>query len=146
MLDVARYPEYRELRKVVWQFARDAEIGLPSASLKAASEWHPLLVARVKAFLKKLQDKFGYEEGPNLGQRLAKKKLSDEPMLQAIAKKTLVDPTLRIETIHGVKGESLDAVLYLAKKEHLKSLLEGTDTELGRIGYVALTRARNSSG
>ena len=143
MLDVARYPEYRELRKVVWQFARDTEIGLPSASLKAASEWHPLLVARVKAFLKKLQDKFGYEEGPNLGQRLAKKKLSDEPMLQAIAKKTLVDPTLRIETIHGVKGESLDAVLYLAKKEHLKSMVEGTDTEVGRIGYVALTRARN---
>lgn len=143
MLDVARYPEYREVRKAVWWFARDAQTGLPSAYLKAASEWHPLLVARVKTFLKKLRDMFGYEEGPNLGQRLAKKKLSDEPMLQAIATKTLVHPTLRIETIHGVKGESLDAVLYLATREHLKAMLEGTDTEVGRIGYVALTRARN---
>jgi hypothetical protein len=143
MLDVARYPEYREICKAVWQFARDPEAGLPSAFLKAASEWHPLLVARVKALLKKLQDKFGYEEGPNLGQRLAKKKLSDEPMLQAVVNKTLIDPMLRIETIHGVKGESLDAVLYLAAKKHLKPMLEGTDTEVGRIGYVALTRARN---
>jgi hypothetical protein len=44
---------------------------------------------------------------------------------------------------NGVKGESLDAVLYLADKEHVKALVNGTGTELGRIGYVALTRARN---
>ncbi len=51
--------------------------------------------------------------------------------------------TLRIDTVHQAKGESLDAVLYLATKDHLSSLIAGVRTELGRIGYVATTRARN---
>jgi hypothetical protein len=34
-------------------------------------------------------------------------------------------------------------VLYLANKEHASALLAGVDTEVGRIGYVAATRARN---
>lgn len=42
---------------------------------------------------------------------------------------------------HQVKGESLDAVPYLAAKEHIVALLAGVNTEVGRIGYVAGTRA-----
>lgn len=34
-------------------------------------------------------------------------------------------------------------MLYLATKEHVSALLAGVDSELGRIGYVAATRARN---
>ncbi|MNV83491.1 hypothetical protein D3C71_1773010 [compost metagenome] len=48
-----------------------------------------------------------------------------------------------MDTVHQVKGESLDAVLYLASKEHVAALLAGVDSEVGRIGYVAITRARN---
>ena len=48
-----------------------------------------------------------------------------------------------MDTVHQAKGESLDAVLYLATKEHVSALLAGVDSELGRIGYVAATRARN---
>lgn len=33
--------------------------------------------------------------------------------------------------------------MYVARKKHIRALLEGTQSELGRIGYVALTRARN---
>ncbi len=51
---------------------------------------------------------------------------------------------IRADTVHQAKGESLDAVLYLAaKKEHASALLAGVDAEVGRIGYVAVTRARN---
>lgn len=50
---------------------------------------------------------------------------------------------IRVDTVHQAKGESLDAVLYLATKEHVSALLAGMDSELGRIGYVAATRARN---
>jgi len=42
-----------------------------------------------------------------------------------------------------VKGESIDGVLYVAEKKQVRALLDGTTTELGRIGYVAVTRARN---
>ena len=55
-----------------------------------------------------------------------------------------IHAALRVDTYHGVKGESLD-VLHSADKEHVKALVNGTGTELGRIGYVALTRARNIS-
>tara|TARA_R100000306_G_scaffold58982_1_gene57742 strand:- start:3161 stop:3349 length:189 start_codon:yes stop_codon:yes gene_type:complete len=34
-------------------------------------------------------------------------------------------------------------VLYLTNKEHAEGLMNGVDTEIGRIGYVAVTRARN---
>jgi ATP-dependent exoDNAse (exonuclease V) beta subunit len=34
-------------------------------------------------------------------------------------------------------------VLYVAKKPNVQALLAGTDSEEGRIGYVAVTRARN---
>ncbi|MGL3429695.1 3'-5' exonuclease, partial [Salmonella enterica] len=50
---------------------------------------------------------------------------------------------IRIDTVHQAKGESLDAVLYLTNKEHVSALLTGVDSEVGRIGYVAVTRARN---
>jgi len=134
MLDVARYPEHREVRKAVWKFARGAETGLPSASLKAAFEWHPLLFARVKTFLKKLQEQFGYEEAPNLGQRLAKKKLSNEPMLQALDKKTLSTRSGVSRRFMGSRARVLTQCYIWQKKEHLKSILEGTDAEVGRIG------------
>src|SRR5207249_2366973 len=80
---------------------------------------------------------------PNIGMKLAKKQLSDLPMVDSNQQKTVVDARLRIETVHGVKGASLDAVLYLAERTHVKALIEGTGTETGRIGYVAVTRARD---
>jgi hypothetical protein len=33
--------------------------------------------------------------------------------------------------------------MYVADKAQVRELLEGTKTEVGRIGYVAVTRARN---
>lgn len=48
-----------------------------------------------------------------------------------------------MDTVHQAKGESLDAVLYMANKEHVSALLGGVNSEVGRIGYVAVTRARN---
>lgn len=143
MLDPSKYPEFRAVRKLVWEFARDGKTGLPLASLRAASCWHPQLVERVKVLLGKIETTFGYVAVENIGQRLAKTKLLDEPMLKSQSNNEHIDRALRVETVHGVKGETLDAVLYLAKKDHLKAMLNGTGTELGRIGYVALTRARN---
>jgi ATP-dependent exoDNAse (exonuclease V) beta subunit len=50
---------------------------------------------------------------------------------------------IRVDTVHQAKGESLDAVLYMANKEHASELLAGVNSEVGRVGYVALTRAKN---
>jgi hypothetical protein len=45
--------------------------------------------------------------------------------------------------VHQVKGESIEAVMYVANKEQIRAMIDGTNTEVGRIGYVAATRARN---
>jgi superfamily I DNA/RNA helicase len=142
IMQPARYPEARVLRRDIWNFTRNAETGLPSATLLADTQWHPLLVARTKALLQRIQDNFGFSHVKTLGNRLAKKNLSNTPLMK---NKDLAADNLpiRIDTVHQAKGESLDSVLYLAAKDHIEAMLAGVDSEVGRIGYVAITRAKN---
>lgn len=139
----ARYPEARPLLREIWSFTRNSETGLPSASLTADTHWHPLLLARTKALLAVLQHKFGLATADNLGNKLAKKGLPNAPLMVAGDLAAAQEASVRVDTVHQVKGESLDAVLYLAAKEHIVALLAGVNTEVGRIGYVAVTRARD---
>lgn len=139
----ARYPEARPLRREIWSFTRNPDIGLPSALLTADTQWHPLLLARTKALLASLQLKFGLATADNLGNKLAKKGLPDAPLMVGGDLAAAEGPGIRVDTVHQVKGESLDAVLYLTAKEHVVALLAGVNTEVGRIGYVAVTRARD---
>ncbi|SEA68255.1 UvrD-helicase domain-containing protein [Nitrosospira multiformis] len=138
-----RYPEARSLRRVIWTFTRDADIGLPAASLSADTQWHPLLLARTKALLSVLQQKFALSTAENLGNKLTKRGLPNAPLITDDLLSNGQDARIRVDTVHQAKGESLDAVLYLATKDHLTALLGGVGTEVGRIGYVAVTRARN---
>lgn len=137
------YPRDRELRKVVWAFTRDAVGGLPSSSLVADKQWHPLLLTRIKVLLVQLETNFGLKRADNIGHKLSKKALPNVPLASVEDLIGSDAPTLRVDTVHKAKGESLDAVLYMTAKEHAKALLEGVDTEVGRIGYVAATRARD---
>jgi hypothetical protein len=143
ILDPSRFPDFRDVRKIIWEFTRDPERGLPSGSLHMQLEWHPKLLVKVKVLLERLEQDHQLASQGNLSMRLKKTGLPAKALVDANTEKMVIDAALRVETIHGVKGESLDAVLYLADKEHVKALVNGTGTELGRIGYVALTRARN---
>ena len=136
-------PEVREARKAIWEFTRDATSGLPPGTVIADVCWHPEMVRRVKGLMARLQAKLGHLPIDNLGQRLKKTALPNIPLVENTAEGSIFQSGLRVETVHGVKGESLDAVLYLADKDHVEALISGTNTEIGRIGYVALTRARN---
>lgn len=133
----------RRLRQLIWSFVRDPAIGIPSAALIADSEWHPLLVARTQSLIASMVADFGFEAAANLGHRLAKTKLEPRPLVVPVGLGDHVGPIFRTSTVHKVKGESLDAVLYVAKRAHVRAFLDGPDTEEGRIGYVALTRARD---
>ncbi|MCS6287323.1 MAG: ATP-dependent helicase [Nitrospira sp.] len=142
LLNTGHDQEMRHLRRMIWTFVRNSDTGLPLASLAASTEWHPRLVARVKTLLESVQSRFGLQYVDNLGQKLAKKKLPSTAIANlSIAAKQ--DSSIRIDTVHQVKGESLDAVLYVATKPHVQALLDGVGSEDGRIGYVALTRARD---
>lgn len=132
-----------QLRRLIWSFVRNPATGLPSSTLVADTVWHPLLRSRTEALADRLATEFGLEVADNLGQRLSKKKLESRPLLEIPDLAADPEVTFRTSTVHKVKGESLDAVLYVAKKAHVRALLDGPATEEGRIGYVALTRARD---
>lgn len=133
----------RRLRRLIWSFVRDPANGLPSSRLVANTAWHPLLLSRTQTLISTIVTEFDFDAADNLGQRLAKKKLEARPLIDRPDLAVDVEATFRTSTVHKVKGESLDAVLYVAKKPHVRALLDGTGTEDGRIGYVALTRARD---
>lgn len=139
----ARFPQWRALRREIWTFTRDPSAGLPSAYLVADTQWHKLLVARIKILLGKLHTGFGLKPVDNIGLKLKKTNL---PSVALASAKDLADDDvvpLRVDTVHQAKGESLDAVLYMTLKDHAEELVSGVGTEVGRIGYVATTRARN---
>ncbi len=130
------------LRRLLWSFSRNTEIGLPSSALIAGTEWHPKLVRNVKTLLADIEKTYGLKAVGKLGNKLAKTKLPDRPLAGEVAAQNR-GPGIRVETVHQVKGESIGAVLFVTKKPNVKALLAGTNSEEGRIGYVAITRAKN---
>ena len=139
----ARHPEMKAVRRELWHFTRNPDNGLPDSALVADAQWQPRLLNNVRALLDRLNTNFALESADNLGSRLTKAKLPSAPLRAGADLASGPRANLRIQTVHKVKGETLDAVLYIAEKDHAEALLAGADTELGRIGYVAVTRARN---
>lgn len=137
------YPEIKRLRKDIWLFVRSNKDGLPASSLKAISEWHAQLKPKIIKLLKKIEQNYGYPQVENIGNKLAKTKLIDTPLLPNQSLDGNQNISIRVDTVHQAKGESLDAVLYMAQKPHIEAMFNGVGTEVGRIGYVAVTRAKD---
>ncbi|MDQ7279656.1 ATP-dependent helicase [Stenotrophomonas sp. Sm6012] len=144
LTQAARYPEERALRRVIWAFTRDPVSGLPSAALRAVSDWQPALLKRLRDLMTNLSMAHGLNHtSSTLGARLSKRSLPNSPLMTPPDLGADQPLRVKINTVHQVKGESLDAVLYMATKPHVSALLDGGSTEDGRIGYVAVTRARD---
>lgn len=136
--------DYRSLKQKIWTFIRNPLTGLPSAGLDGKTEWHKLLKQRVIMLLADIETEYGFKVCENVGRLLASTRLPDGPLIQDNDLFKNKGNSIRIDTVHQAKGESLDAVLYMpTDKSHLREMLEGTNTEVGRIGYVALTRAKD---
>lgn len=132
-----------KLRRAIWAFAKDPDCGLPAGTLMADTGWHPLLRKRLETLLPRLEAEFGLRPADNLGNKLAKKALLHTQIVQLPDLAATGTSAIRVSTVHQVKGESIDGVMYVADKGQVQDLLNGTTTEVGRIGYVAVTRARN---
>ena len=131
------------LRRTLWTFVKDATAGLPSASLIADTAWQPALLLRVEAMLAMLSAEYGLKARGNWKAKLARRKIFNRPLIQPADLVGENVPKFRVSTVHKVKGESIRGVLYICNRSHLNELLGGTTTEVGKIGYVALTRARD---
>lgn len=138
-----KYPNIKPVTRLIWRFTKNENSGLPHSNLIADSEWHTQLVKNVRTILEALENDHGLVSVERLGLKLKNQDLPNLPLLPLMDLATQDSGRLRIDTVHQAKGESIDAVLYIATKEQVKALLSGINTEIGRIGYVAITRAKN---
>ena len=129
------------LRLAIWQFVR-SQNGLPPISLNA-SNW----VNQLKDGRTKLLIEIGVKNPPQLGQQFRKTGITDDQKELPLFEEQALFPTIRIETIHKVKGESIDGVLVIGSKRFFdgvaKDVIAGNDTEDRRLAYVGMTRARD---
>ena len=132
-----------QLRRALWEFWRSPETGLPPSSLAAKSEWLTRLKANLEVFLPEFSELSGLQIKDSWGRSVRSNNLPDGSLYASYSKPDMPTPSIRIDTVHKAKGESLDSVLYVVTKPHLESFFSGTGSEEGRIGYVALTRARD---
>lgn len=132
-----------QLRRALWDFWRSSKTGLPASSLPAKSEWLILLKSNLRVFLRKFSALSGLQLKDAWERSVRSNKLPEGSLRAPYSRPEPPMPSIRIDTVHKAKGESLDSVLYVTTKPHLEAFLAGTDSEKGRIGYVALTRARD---
>jgi hypothetical protein len=128
------------IRLALWRFVKSVD-GLPPVSL-SGNDWIVVLKER----LEKLIPLIGITAPIKLGQKIKKNGTAEQLRLPIFASETLFPP-IRQETIHQVKGESIDAVLFLGSAKFFNSVVSSIDsnenTEDRRLAYVAMTRARH---
>lgn len=128
-----REPESNRVywRSLAWQFLRGY---LPEPGELGFGEWIDALRAALNRFAKDQ----GIVLRLKIGSLLKKVNLP-EGTVAAMLRRPAV--ALRTSTIHGVKGESVGAVMVIGTTAQHKKWLSLDDAELRAIAYVAFTRA-----
>ena len=129
------------MKLAIWRFVKSPS-GLPAVSLNG-SEW----ISRLRHGVGKLITELGIQDVPNLGQKIRKTGLDVSQMKLPLFVGQTLFPPIRQETIHQVKGESIDAVLVLGSAKFFNAVVDsvskGVSSEERRVAYVAMTRARH---
>lgn len=131
----------RHVALTIWRFVR-SKSGLPPLSLNG-SEW----ITCLRYSLEKLIVEIGIKNVPALGQKIRKTGLQNNQMALPLFEAQAHFPAIRQETIHQVKGESIDAVLVLGSRKFWNSVVDSVINDVNaedrRLAYVAMTRARH---
>lgn len=138
--------EQKAFHRMIWNFVRNPDPGLPSVKTNDTDTWHHKLKTNLDKFIKQLSSNVIPTEQLNkilssLGRIVVRTKL-DITKLVENANQIKQPFSIAINTVHSVKGDEFDAVLYFLKKKQLDAWHKQTDSEEGRINYVALTRAK----
>ncbi len=131
----------RRVRLAIWRFVK-SDLGLPSVRLNG-SEW----ISQLRETLGKTISEIHAKGTPNLNQKIKKTGLDENQMGLPLFEAQALFPPIRQETIHQVKGESIDGVLVLGSTKFWNSVVDcicnGINSEDRRLAYVAMTRARH---
>lgn len=137
-------PESEEALRVriaMWRFVK-SQSGLPSVNLRGG-EW----ISKLRNSLGKLITELGVQHAISLGLKIRKTGLDDNQIELPLFTPQALFPPIRQETIHQVKGESIDAVLVLGSSKFFNSVVNSVvkreNSEERRLAYVAMTRARH---
>jgi superfamily I DNA/RNA helicase len=141
---IDEYPDSAEAahsKLAIWRFVKNTS-GLPSISL-SASAW----IEQIRENLDQLIGNLGVKTAQNLNQKIKKSGLLDNQMQLPLFGAKALFPSIRQETIHQVKGESIDGVLVLGSTKFWNSVVHSVansqTSEDRRLAYVAMTRARH---
>ena len=133
--------EAQRVKLAIWRFVK-LDSGLPPVSL-CGSEW----ISQLREALEEVISNIGVENAPNINLKIKKTGLNENQMKLALFDSQGLFPPIRQETIHQVKGESIDGVLVLGSAKFWNSVVDsvmtGTSSEDRRLAYVAMTRARH---
>lgn len=134
--------DYHEFRMRVWQFTKSRS-GLPPVDQDGAN-W----INGLRRNLMLLFQELGITNIPRIGQKIRRTGLHQAQLALPLFQPQTVFPPIRQETIHQVKGESIDAVLVLGSTKFFNSVVTAIEnnenTEERRLAYVAMTRARHT--
>ncbi len=134
-------PEAMAVALSIWQFTKDPD-RLPPVS-QIGKEW----IASVREHLATLINEIGLKCDAKLGHHIRKTGLADDQMALPLFDAHNAFPAARQDTIHQVKGESIDAVLVIGSSQFWNSVVkavgDGNSSEDRRLAYVAMTRARH---
>jgi superfamily I DNA/RNA helicase len=138
-------PESESMHRIrleLWRFVKSSR-GLPSISDNGI-EW----IEKLKANLTELLTALGIKNLPKIGQKIRRTGLNEDQLILPLFAPQKLFPPIRQETIHQVKGESIDGVLLLGSVKFFNAVVAAIEsnenTEERRLAYVAMTRARHA--
>ena len=137
-------PNSRERMAValaIWKFVKSPDRLTPVSQL--GDKWIPSIRNQLANLIKEI----GLQCDAKLGHHIKTTGLSDAQKALPLFESVHEFPEVRQDTIHQVKGESIDAVLVIGSTRFwnavMEAVLSGDNTEDRRLAYVAMTRARH---
>ena len=137
-------PNSRERMAVasaIWKFVKSPD------RLARVSQLGDTWIPSMRTRLARLIDEIGVQCDAKLGHHIKTTGLSTAQKALPLLESVREFPEVRQDTIHQVKGESLDAVLVIGSTKFWNSVMaavqSGDNTEDRRLAYVAMTRARH---
>ncbi len=134
-------PDSISMDLAIWRFVKKQEQLLPVAEL--GEKW----IATVRGQLEGLIKELGLQCGSKLGHHIKATGLTNEKKSLPLFEPAVDLPPVRQDTIHQVKGESIDGVLVIGSLKFwnsvMKAVKDDVSSEDRRLAYVAMTRARH---
>lgn len=134
-------PDKSSMDLAIWRFVKNQE-QLPSVT-QLGNQWILSVRESIGGLIKELDLQCDVKLGNNINARGLNKDEKTLPLFEPIEKFL----TIRQDTIHQVKGESIDAVLVIGSAKFwnsvVKAVVGNESTEDRRLAYVAMTRARH---